>query len=197
MELAVKAFDIGKVLVESFSSYRLSRESTAHESVINKISFDLYHEKLSKEICEGIDIDYYSEIVKGIASSMSMPRKIEKELHRGKYMKNKETIEKEFVFNKGEPGKYAYIKVVMIKRDAKTIDLACAIFNLEFKLSKKQIEVGRSGYDILDFFLGTTTKYQDMELTANEENSVEEFFRCKVADSILKEFPQYATPIMK
>ena len=101
MELAVKAFDIGKVLVESFSSYRLSRESTAHESVINKISFDHYHEKLSTEICEGIDIDYFSEIVKGIASSMSMPSKIDNVLHRGKCMKKEAKSGKEFVFNRG------------------------------------------------------------------------------------------------
>ena len=50
---------------------------------------------------------------------------------------------REFKFNKGSSGSVLYGRVVSIKREDSTTDLAYAIFSLEFKLSPKKIEERR------------------------------------------------------
>ena len=191
------SYDISKVLVESFLHNRLSGDSTAVNNLFAKIPFDRFCENLSARIFQGVDIGDFPRIVEDIASVCNMPKNVKDSLLDGQKAMSIAKLEQEFLFKKGKPGKYTYFKAVAMKRDENKIDFACADIDLEFELSKKIKVVGRSGYALLDLFLGHTIIYEDMELSANDEDSIKEFSRRRCEEILSKKYPQYAFPTAK
>ena len=101
---------------------------------------------------------------------------------------------REFKFNKGSSGSVLYGRVVSIKREDSTIDLAYAIFSLEFKLSPKKIEERRRKkfLGLITYGSHTVVRFEERNLSVKEKEQIFDFYRTKALKGFKKKYPSLA-----
>ena len=181
-------------LLESLLKDRASKEHMAVvERVLEDLAFDEYREKLITDTVEGLDIGFFDEFVNDLQSDLSIPEADKKAILKGKFAERKMKIIKDFFFKTSEPGRFLYGRVMTEKRECgKKIDFTYAFYRVDFKLSKKKVEVYNHRNPIYEFFLGADRKirYEDRSLDRDTQGHMTKYFRQKCIDGLVEEYPQ-------
>ena len=185
-------FDIVKRLLDSFKSEHvvLRQNLTEAEELVNGLSFDFYQERFSCKRLTKIKLNDFETVVNRIATRNNIPQDKKEEILDGKYAQENEAYIKEFVFEKGnEPGRLCYGRVLTIKREDDTIDMAYVIYYLEFKLSPNRIEETKQKC-FLGFVYGTETvvRYEHRTFREEEQNRITTFYRAKALKGLQAEY---------
>ena len=180
-----------KDLVHALSD--LSKLHTEAENVIDEFAFDKYSEKLITQTMEELDINYFDEVISDLQSRLSIPDEDKRAIMAGKYAKTNIRNSCEFVFRTAQPGRFLYGRVVTKKRkNGKEIDIAYAFHRVDFKLSKRQIEVIKRRSPFIDFLFGAhkEIKYENRGIDRETNEGMMAYFRKKCRDGLLQEYPQ-------
>ena len=89
---------IATLLIKSFLEHSsASKDLITTENEFKRVQFDNYKEQLSTSTMEGLDINYFDQVVDEIASDFSISSQAKKAILRGKHARQNEQVLKEFV----------------------------------------------------------------------------------------------------
>ncbi|XP_068737025.1 uncharacterized protein [Montipora capricornis] len=188
------ALSVGKILLESFTSEDIKEtDLTAAEELVRGLTFDKYHEKISTQILIEMKLTDFVTVVSRIGTRHQIPAKTQEAILDGQFVKMNEIRIREFQFEKGATGSVLYGRVVTVKREDSTIDLAYVLFHLEFKLSPRKIEERRRK-KFFGIIYGSRTKvrFEERNLSEKEMEHISNFFRIKAVKGFKQEYPALA-----
>ena len=189
------AFSVGKILLESFTSEDTQEtDLTAAEELVRGLTFDKYKEGIYCKILTKIKEENFEKVVNRITARYQIPADIRDSLLDVLDGEVNQDVIREFKFDKGSLGSVLYGRVVSIKREDSTIDLAYAIFSLEFKLSPKKIEERRRKkfLGLITYGSRTVVRFEERNLSVKEKEQIFDFYRTKALKGFKKEYPSVA-----
>ena len=178
---AMAKFKMAMVLVSAFSKDKItSKDLTAADEAVRGLTFDLFNEDISSRVMTGIKLDDFEPLVNSIAKRMGLPENIRLAILESKLAATNQEVVTNFRFAKGETGSFTYGRIVTMKPEESTIDLAYSVYHLDFKLSPQVIEHTKTKK-----FLGFTTskkvwrETRERNLSTREEEHLSLYFMDK------------------
>lgn len=188
---------IGQILLKSLLDKKYSSsELIETQNVKRMLQFDKYKERTSTQIIAGLDINHFDDVINDVANEYSIPEKYRKSLLRGKHAEFNEKVIKEFLFDIGEPGKFVYGKIMMMKQNGgEKIDIAFVFYTLNFQLSQVRREQRLERSFLTELITGVKykTTFEDRKLSDYEKNSMLAYLRERAVEEILDAYPQLIT----
>lgn len=189
------AFSVGKILLESFTSQDTQETGlTAAEELVRGLTFDKCEEGIYCKILTKIKEENFEKRINRITARYQIPADIRDSFLDVMDGEVNQDVIREFKFNKGSSGSVLYGRVVSIKREDSTIDLAYAIFSLEFKLSPKKIEERhrKKFLGVITYGSHTVVRFEERNLSVKEKEQIFDFYRTKALKGFKKEHPSLA-----
>ena len=189
------AVGVGKILIESFTSEDTEEtDLSAAEELVRGLTFDKYHEEIYSKILTKIKEENFEKVINRLAGRHQMPDHIRDSLMDGLDGEVNYEVIREFKFDKGSPGKVLYGRTVTTRRADSTIDLAYALFSLEFKLSPKKIkERHRKKFlGLITYRSRTVVRFEERNFSEKEKEQMFDFYRIKALKGFKKEYPSLA-----
>ena len=183
------AVGVAKAMVGLFTKdQEETRDLTEADELVRGLTFDLYDEKISCRVMEGILLKDYPTVIENFARRFSIPEDVKNSLLDAQYSDNLVEVIQNFKFQKGETGTYVYGRVVTKRRGDK-IDMASSVYTLDFKLSPKVIE-HKKKKKFLWFTTGTKVwrETQERNLSLKEKDKLQEHLKIKAILKFRSEF---------
>ena len=173
---------VAMVLVSAFSRDTVtSKDLTAADEAVRGLTFDLFNEHASSRVMTGIELADFETLINGIAKRMEIPDDIRLDILDSKLAATNQEVVRNFYFAKGESGSFTYNgRIVTVKPNKSTINLAYSIYHLDFKLSPQVIEHTKKKK-----FLGFTTgkkvwrETKERNLSTREQEHLSLYFMDK------------------
>ena len=133
---------VAMVLVSAFSKDKVtSKDLTAADEAVRGLTFDLFNEHVSSRVMTGIELADFETLINSIAKRLKIPDDIRLAILEGKLAATNQEVVRNFYFAKGESGSFTYNgRIVTVKPNKSTINLAYSLYHLDFKLSPQVIE---------------------------------------------------------
>ena len=132
---------VAMVLVSAFSKDKVtSKDLTAADEAVRGLTFDLFNEHVSSRVMTGIELADFETLINSIAKRLKIPDDIRLAILEGKLAATNQEVVTNFRFAKGETGSFTYGRIVTVKPNKSTINLAYSMYHLDFKLSPQVIE---------------------------------------------------------
>ena len=188
------ALSVGKILFESFTSENIKgKDLTAAEELVRGLTFDKYEEQIITKNLTKIELTDFSTVVCRLGRRHQIPAEIQEAILDGLYGEVNEQRIRKFKFEKVGTGRVLYGRSVTVKREDSTIDLACAFFSLEFKLSPRKIEEQhRTAFFGITIRSRTVIRFEERNLSETEKEHMSNFFRVKAVKGFKQEYPSLA-----
>ena len=189
------SFQCWKILLESFTSEDTQEtDLTAAEELVRGLTFDRYEEGIYCKILTKIKEENFEKGINRITARYQIPADIRDSLLDVMDGEVNQDVIREFKFNKGSSGSVLYGRLVSIKREDSTIDLAYAIFSLGFELSPKKIEERRRKkfFGLITYGAYTVVRFEERNLSVKEKEQILDFYRTKALKGFKKEYPSLA-----
>ena len=159
---------VGKFLLESFTSEDTQdTDLIAAEELVRGLTFDNYNEGIYCKIVTKMKENFERRIYK-IATCHHIPVHIRDSLLDGMDGEVNQEVIREF---KESSRKVLYGRTITVKREDSTIDLAHAMFSLEFKLPSKKIEKRRRKkfLGLITYGSHTAVRFEERNLSEKEK----------------------------
>ena len=180
---------VAMLLLSAFSKDKVTSEDlTAAEEAVRGLTFDVYNEKTSSKVMTGIQLHDYESLINSIAKRLGLPDGLHEAILEGKFAVENEEVVTNFSFSEGKTSTFTFGRIVTVKRDKATIDMAYSVYHLEFKLSPQVIEHTKR-----TVFLGFTTskkvwrETRERNLSTFEYESLIVYFMNKTIEGFKKE----------
>ena len=190
------ASEVAKVMVKVLSSSEeTTRNLTEAEETVRGLTFDLFREKTLCKLLQGIMLEDYESLVNGLAKRLDLPELISAGMLDNKYLAVGHESVIDFKFEKGTPGFFTLGRIATVRTEGNKIDMAYAIYHLDFKISPNVIE-HKKKKKFLGFTTGSkvwhTTRERNMSQT--EQASMKSYFMKKAIDEFKKEYSGFISP---
>ncbi|KXJ05266.1 hypothetical protein AC249_AIPGENE6409 [Exaiptasia diaphana] len=163
---------------------------TSAEELVRGLTFDKYNEEISCKILSKIKKEDFEEVVDRIATRHKIPENYKQAILDGKFGEVNREVIREFKFEKGKHGTVQYGRTLTIRRKDGTIDLAYALFSLEFKLSPIRIEERiRKRFLFITYGSRTIVRFEERNLSEKDKDNLFDFYRSKALKGFMKEYP--------
>ena len=141
------------------------------------LTFDTFKESAFIQEMNGIELSAYDKVFEIIASTLQLPDHIKSQLLAGKYIKVNMQEIMDFKFKKGDDGKFAYGRMYTRKSQNGEVDIAIAMYNLDFKLSPKIVQYEKKT-TFLGFVTGSTKmwKRESASLSLRQDAVLQAYF---------------------
>ena len=183
------AVGVAKAMVGLFSKdEEETRDLTEADELVRGLTFDLYDEKISCRVMAGILLKDYPTVIENFARRYSIPGEVKDSLLDAQFSDDFVEVVQNFKFEIGKTGTFVYGRIATMKRGDK-IDMASAVYTLDFKLSPKVIE-HKKKKKFLWFTTGTKVwrETKERNFSIKEKDKLQEHLKIKAISKFRSEY---------
>ena len=180
---------VATLLVGGLTKDNVTRqELRAAIEAVEGMSFSHSSESTTCKIMAGIHLDEFDALIDTIAKRLGVSDKVRQSVLEGKFAKVNDEVIREFSCPAGEAGRFTYGRVVTLKTDRDTINLAYSVYHLDFKLSPQVIE-RKSAKKFLGFTYSSKVWYEEKEdYSAKELDQIRLYFKHKAIEGFKAQY---------
>ena len=181
---------VAVALAKAFSGDTATgRGLTAAEESVRGLKFDVFKEKTSCRLMTGIRLTDFESLVNSMAKRMDFPDGLRGAILESQFAGESHQVIREFWFKKGEIGSFTFGRVAALRQDDTTIDLAYAVYDLEFKLSPDVTDHEKKK-KFLCFTIGKKVwqETREKDLSIKEKDCLQMYFANKAVKGFKEEY---------
>ena len=155
-------------------------------AILEHIAFVSYREVNKQDVCKGIHLDNYLQIVEQITSFLNMPDDFTRLIREAVYFRDGRKLALHTVRINGLEGSFYFGRIIIIKKKNRLVDFAYSLHRVTFALAPEDLQVNKDS--LAEFVRFAESSPNSGILTFKGRNLMDQFFRNTAVDKFQQNY---------